>query len=135
MRHKILDVINDYEIALVVRNRYSEYVSFDRAAGNTGEGMFKNEFVDILKPNEHPEFHNKCDPNKKILFDERYDLKTIEDEYVSHTTKPENFRGLGPFELAEFRIVRSATLEALNIKKDEINSGGENFITVIFYRW
>lgn len=84
--------------------RYDGYVDMNRSVHNPGEGMFKNEYIDIIKSKPDPTFKNKCDPNKRILESERYELKTLESEVKKYSSQPANFHGLEPFELAEFRI-------------------------------
>lgn len=112
---------SDYELALVLRNRYNGYVEINRETSHNGEGMFKNKYIDVLKNTEDSNFRNKCDRNKQILAGDRYELVTLESEIDKHQIKPANFHGLEPYELAEFRIVASATLEALDIKKKQID--------------
>jgi len=121
MRHTILTSYSDYELAIVLRNRYNGYVEINRETSHNGEGMFKNKYIDVLKNTEDSNFRNKCDRNKQILAGDRYELVTLESEIDKHQIKPANFHGLEPYELAEFRIVASATLEALDIKKKQID--------------
>ena len=66
------------------------------------------------------------DENKKVLDDERYELVTLEAEVDKNQREPENCHGLEPFEMAEFRIVKNARLEELNIRKQELVDGGSS---------
>ena len=56
-----------------------------------------------MKP--RAQFRNNYDKNKKVLDEERYELKTLESEMkMRNSVEPEKFHGLEPYELAEFRI-------------------------------
>lgn len=123
MRHVILDNINTYEIALILRNRFKGYIHIGKESLTTKDGVFKNEFIDVIKPNKNIlGIRNQCDASKEILKDERYELQTLEEEYQIQSKEPDKFHGLEPFELAEFRIVHSVTYEALDIKMKEMQS-------------
>eukprot|EP00344_Euplotes_crassus_P012347 CAMPEP_0197017414 /NCGR_PEP_ID=MMETSP1380-20130617/79524_1 /TAXON_ID=5936 /ORGANISM="Euplotes crassus, Strain CT5" /LENGTH=812 /DNA_ID=CAMNT_0042444507 /DNA_START=175 /DNA_END=2613 /DNA_ORIENTATION=+ len=131
MRHKILETFNDYELAIVLRNRYNGHIPITRGSKDHNEGLFKNEFIDTLKSEPKTIYRNNYDKSKQVLDEERYSLASLEDELRKSNHEPRGFHGLEPYELAEFRIVRSATLEALDIKKKETSndtggSGGRN---------
>lgn len=57
-----------------------------------------------MKGKTDPKYINKFDPDKKVLKDERYPLKVLEDELTPMKSKTLKTIGLRPFELAEFRI-------------------------------
>ena len=77
----------------------------NRSHDKGNEGLFKNEFIDVIKANPKSTFRNNYDKNKKVLDEERYELKTLEEEIMQkHNTEPQNFHGLEPYEMAEFRI-------------------------------
>lgn len=120
MRHKIIYDIETYELVLILRNRFGGYVDISKSTLTATEGVFKNEYIDIIKPRSMSTFENKCDANNRILKKERYDLQNLEDEYVISSKANNDFHGLEPFELAEFRVVHSSILEALDIKKQEL---------------
>lgn len=111
-----------------MRNRFNGYVSINKTTVSPGEGIFKNEYIDILKKKSDKTFMNKCDPNKVLLKDDRYELKTLESEINKVPRKASDFHGLEPYELAEFRVVRSSILEALDIKKKQIQQGRQIFL-------
>ena len=62
MRHKLIDKFDDYEVVLVLRNRYNEYIQINKTVSNPVEGIFKNKYIDVLMPKNKDSF--KCDPNK-----------------------------------------------------------------------
>jgi len=104
MKHKILDSIDNIDLVLILRNRYNGFVNLMNTNKQKDEGVFKNEFIDLLKPKTDSNFENSCDQNKQVLDEERYELKTLEEEVFKTSTKPDNFTGLEPYEMAEFRV-------------------------------
>ena len=79
-KHRILDTINSYEVVVVLRNRFNGYVGINKTTTNSHEGIFKNEYIDIIKKKSDQTFMNKCDPNKILLKNDRYELNTLESE-------------------------------------------------------
>ena len=75
MRHTILNKYNDYEVVMVLRNRFNGYLPLSKTLQHPGEGVFKNKYIDVLKskPVDYEGF--KCDENKSILKNERYELE------------------------------------------------------------
>ncbi|CAI2377845.1 unnamed protein product [Moneuplotes crassus] len=120
VRHTILNIYNDYEIAMVLRNRFNGYLPLNKTSKHKGEGLFKNKFIDTMKSSNKDTNEFKCNDSKTILKEHRYDIETC--EYIIQNSKPSDFHGLEPYELAEFRLVKSSTLEALNMKQQGLNS-------------
>ena len=59
----------------------------------------------MIKAKPQASFRNNYDSKKKVLDEERYELVSLEDEIMmKNNREPENFNGLEPYELAEFRI-------------------------------
>lgn len=98
-------------------------MSINKNTISPNEGIFKNEYIDILKKNSDKTFMNNCNPDKILLKNDRYELKTLESEIHKVPQKNNSFHGLEPYELAEFRVVSSSILEALDIKKKQIAQG------------
>ena len=121
MRHKLIEKFDDYEVVLVLRNRYNSFIELNKTVSNPFEGIFKNSYIDVLLPKPTDKF--KCDPNKEIFKTERYSLTSLEHELNVTNLEPSNFHGLEPYELAEFRVVRSVTLEKLDIKQKKLAQG------------
>jgi hypothetical protein len=117
MRHNLVENITDYEIVFVIRNILGEHLSvINSIASGT---IFKNNHVDLLKSGRN-KYANKCNSDWQVLEKEKYPLKALENEYVPIYIKPDNFYGLNPYEMAEFRIVTNQTLRAIEDKVSKL---------------
>ena len=74
-RHTILNKYNDYEVDMVLRNRFNGWLPLNKTLPHSEEGIFKNKYVDTLraKPDKYEGFI--CDESKSILKDHRYELE------------------------------------------------------------
>mmetsp|Transcript_4271 Transcript_4271/g.4021 ORF Transcript_4271/g.4021 Transcript_4271/m.4021 type:complete len:197 (+) Transcript_4271:3-593(+) len=48
-RHTILSTVNEYEVVMILRNRFNNYLSLNKTIYHDEEGLFKNKFIDTLK--------------------------------------------------------------------------------------
>lgn len=78
VRHTILHKYNDFEVAMVLRNRFDGYISLNKTSRHYGEGIFKNKFIDTLKSSPKKSDGFQCDESKTILKQHRYDLEVRE---------------------------------------------------------
>ena len=80
-KHNMIGEYSDiYEIDIVLRNRFNNYVTIAKSDNDNGEGLFKNEYIDTIKNMSDTTYQFKMDPNHKILKDDRYDLEVFETE-------------------------------------------------------
>jgi hypothetical protein len=99
--HSYIVYPSSFDYYLTYRN--PSYINLSKSSSSTQEGVFKNAFIDIIKPKKDEAFKNKCDANKKVLDEERYTLTYLEDEILP-SKQPTKLFGLEPFEMAEFRV-------------------------------
>ena len=79
MKHNMIKKHQSYEIDIVLRNRFDNYVKIDKASAKN-EGIFKNHFIDTFKNTKSKDSGYKINPDQKILPGDRYDLKVLETE-------------------------------------------------------
>ena len=80
-KHNMIGEYSDiYEIDIVLRNRFNNYVTIAKSDNDNGEGLFKNEYIDTIKNMSDTTYQFKMNPNHKILKDDRYDLEVFETE-------------------------------------------------------
>lgn len=77
VRHTILHTYNDFEVAMVLRNKFNGFLSLNKTAKHGGEGIFKNKYIDTLKSTPRSKNEFGCDENKQILKNQRYDIEVI----------------------------------------------------------
>ena len=79
MKHNMIKKHQSYEIDIVLRNRFGNYVKIDKANAEN-EGIFKNHYIDTFKNTKSKDSGYKINPDKKILSEDRYDLQVLETE-------------------------------------------------------
>lgn len=128
MKHNILKVTSDYELDIVLRNRYDAYVPMNKSVSGKSEGVFKNQYIDCVKDKKkgEKEFGMKMDKTHKVLEKERYDIKTLESEIKRG--KEHNlvgFHGLEPYEMAQYKVVSKEVLTALELEHKNMQIGSD----------
>lgn len=122
IKHNILEKHKDaYEVDIVFRNRFNSYIKVDKKA-IADEGIFKNPYIDTFKDSKDKTFKFNMDSKKQVLKNERYKLETLEGEYKSGSAsvKPPHFKGLEPFEMAQFKIAYGDALKDLELEYKNI---------------
>lgn len=80
-KHNIIgDWKNTYEVDIVLRNRFGNYVKIGQLPNDKDEGMFKNQYIDTIKNLSDTTYKFNMDPNHKILRDHRYELEVFDTE-------------------------------------------------------
>ena len=83
-KHNIIgDWKDTYEVDIVLRNRFGNYIKIGKLPNDKDEGMFKNQYIDTIKNLSDSTSQLNMDPNRKILEDDRYELEVFDTEVSS----------------------------------------------------
>ena len=78
-KHNIIgDWKDTYEVDIVLRNRFGNYIKIGKLPNDKDEGMFKNQYIDTIKNLSDTTYKFNMDPNHKILQDDRPELEVFD---------------------------------------------------------